>query len=75
MPTLPYTFGKQQPYSEVMKMNVYPVSSFLDEYKLPREQRIKLIKSYLNSFLKERNKYENDGMKDYILHRINKQGC
>lgn len=57
-----------------MKMNVYPVSSFLDEYKLPREQRIKLIKSYLNSFLKERNKHENDGMKDYILHRINKQG-
>lgn len=74
MPGLPYIFGKQQPYSEVCKMNVYPVSSFLDEYKIPREQRIKLIKSYLNGFIKERNKYENEGMKDYILHRVNKQG-
>jgi len=74
MPTLPHSFGKQQPYSEVLKMNVYPVSSFLDEYKIPRDQRIKLIKSYLNGFLKERIKYDNESIKDYILNRVNKQG-
>ena len=33
MPGLPYIFGKQQPYSEVCKMQVITVQNFLDEFK------------------------------------------
>jgi hypothetical protein len=54
MPGLPYLFGKLQPYSEVRKMNVITITDFLDEFKLPQDQKKKLIKSHLNNWLKNR---------------------
>jgi hypothetical protein len=55
MPGLPYIFGKQQPYSEVCKMQVITVQNFLDEFKLPVDQKKKVIKSHLENFIKQRN--------------------
>jgi hypothetical protein len=55
MPGLPYIFGKQQPYSEVCKMQVITVQNFLDEFKLPVDQKKKIIKSHLENFIKLRN--------------------
>lgn len=54
MPSYTYLFGKQQPYSEVVKMSVLPITDFLDQFKIPDDQRKKIIKSHLNTWLKNR---------------------
>jgi len=54
MPGYTYLFGKQAPYAEVVKMNVLPITDFLDQFKIPDDQRKKLIKSHLNTWLKKR---------------------
>jgi len=54
MPSYAYLFGKKAPYADVAKMNVLPITDFLDQFKIPDDQRKKLIKSYLNTWLKNR---------------------